>query len=94
MAFQPIDFHRLSSAWVSQTWSSVVRMLMVASKPRSWISELIRPDEPKMLDASENMMTQLMKWGRVVTVCTTFWNRLLLISLRKMANSMGTGIRM
>ena len=66
---------------------------MVASKPISWIIELIRPDEPKMLDASENMMTQLIKCGRVVTVWITFWKRLLLISLRKMANSMGTGIR-
>ncbi|SCJ45530.1 Uncharacterised protein [uncultured Clostridium sp.] len=37
-------------------------------------------------------MTQLMKCGSVVRVCTHFWKRVLLISLRKMANSIGSGM--
>ena len=67
-------------------------MFTVISAPNFCISALTRPEEPNRLDIRENMMTQLMKCGSVVRVCTHFWKRVLLISLRKMANSMGTGI--
>ena len=67
-------------------------MFTVISAPNLLIRELTRPEEPNRLDIRENMMTQLMKCGSVVRVCTHFWKRVLLISLRKMANSIGSGM--
>jgi hypothetical protein len=51
---------------------------------------LAMPLVENMEKAMENTSTQLMKFGSVVTVWTILRYRILLTSLRKMANTMGS----
>jgi len=49
------------------------------------------PLYPKIPIARESMITQPIKFGKVVTVCTTFLNLFDFISLSNTANSIGNG---
>ena len=52
--------------------------------------ELTKPSVEKIANATAYTRTQLMKFGTVVSVCTTRRNFMFLISQRKIANAIGS----
>ena len=56
-------------------------------------SAVIIPSVENSANAREKMMTQLIKFGRVVKVCTNFLTGPFLISLSRIAKIIGRGVR-
>ena len=62
-------------------------------KPRSCNTLFTAPLVPNSVNAKANTSTQLIKLGRVVTVCTNLRKGLHLISLRNTANTIGNQLK-
>ena len=91
IALQPIPFHKPHANICSHTWLPPISMLTPSNQiPAFTIKLLINPSVEKMQKAIAYTSTQLMKFGTVVSVCTTRRNFIFLISQRKIANAIGS----
>ena len=81
-----------SAVWNQYTDSPELKMEFTSLPVIRAISVVTTPSVANRENAREKMITQLMKLGSVVKVCTTLRTGPHLISLSSMAKNMGSGV--
>ena len=91
IAFHPSDFHVARAHWNPHAISLLPKGFMMVSAPNLRSTPFTMPSAENIANVRVNTTIQLMKFGRVVKVCTSFLNLDDLISLIRIANTTGRG---